>query len=401
MANQSVRCTGGLDNIASLWLWISPMVRRSAVKVSRGVLLTVALLLAACAQVPETDPATDASVADFEALGFSPRGLRLLDRYVVAKSTHSMRVSVGGQLLYTHGPQDETTYIASVRKSVLAMLYGPFVADGTIELDATLEDIGFDDIDGLLPIEKQATIRDLISARSGVYHVASNGGDNSADAPERGSQKPGAYFLYNNWDFNAAGAIFEQLTGRNIYKEVHRQIVIPTGMQDFDLAMHLDKAKTGNLKRSKFPAYHMHFSTRDLIKVGQLMLQRGNWNGTQLFNENWIDAVVTTHTPLAEMNPPALRKGQFGYGYMWWVFDEATHGPEYKGAYAARGHFGNYIVVLPALDMVISHKTWPIRYKSPAEYADINVTWREMQHKIDRLLAARSEPSIGAETEGD
>ena len=339
---------------------------------------------------PATEPAETVTDAEVTALGFSPDGLRALDRYVTAQSTHSMRVTVGGQLLYTHGPQDETSYIASVRKSLLAMLYGPYVADGTIDLDATLEDLGFDDIGGLLPIEKQATIRDLISARSGIYHVASNGGDNSADAPERGSQEPGTYFLYNNWDFNAAGAIFEQLTGRDIYEELNRQIVVPTGMQDFDLAMHLEKARTGNLERSQYPAYHMHFSTRDLIRVGQLMLNRGTWNGVQLFDPDWIDTLVATHTPREEMNPESVRNGPFGYGYMWWVFDEASNGPEYEGAYAARGHFGNYIVVLPALDMVISHKTWPIRYESPEEYAAVNVTWEEMQHIIDRLLDARS-----------
>jgi len=354
------------------------------------------LPLSACKPSGDNQPATASeaaeavSDADVVALGFSPEGLQALDRYVTAQSTHSMRVTVGGQLLYVHGPQDETSYIASVRKSVLAMLYGPYVADGTIDLDATLEELDFDDIGGLLPIEKQATIRDLISARSGIYHPASNGGDNTADAPERGSQEPGTYFLYNNWDFNAAGAIFEQLAGRNIYEELNRRIVVPTGMQDFDLAMHLEKGKTGNLERSKYPAYHMHFSTRDLIKVGQLMLARGNWNGQQLFDADWIDTLVATHTPRANMNPESVRNGPFGYGYMWWVFDEASNSPEYKGAYAARGHFGNYIVVLPALDMVISHKTWPIRYESPEEYAAVNVTWDEMQHIIDRLLAARN-----------
>lgn len=354
-------------------------------------LLAAALLLwlTACEKTPEPVPVADVAKADVEALGYTNEGIAALSRYVVAKSTHSMRVTIGGELLFEYGPQDETSYIASVRKSVLAMLYGPYVADGTIDLDATLEELGFDDIGGLLPIERQATVRDLISARSGIYHRASNGGDNAADAPERGSQQPGSYFLYNNWDFNAAGAIFEKLAGNNIYEEVYRQIVVPLNMQDFDLAMHLERAKTGNLERSHYPAYHMHFSTRDLIKVGQLMLQRGNWEGTQLFDAEWIDEVVTTHTPLAEMNPEPVRQGQFGYGYMWWVFDVATHGPEFMGAYAARGHFGNYIVVMPALDLVISHKTWPIKYSSPEEYADVNVTWGEMQKIIDRLLAAR------------
>jgi hypothetical protein len=354
--------------------------------------LGTSMFLAACATSGHMGAGDDAYTKTLSSLGYTVEGLQDLDRYVVAQSTHSMRVSIDSQLLYQHGPQAETSYVASVRKSILALLYGPFVADGTINLDATLDEIGFDDIGGLLPIEKTATIRDLISARSGVYHRASNGGDNSADAPERGSQTPGSYFLYNNWDFNAAGAIFEQLTGRDIYEELYQRIVVPTGMQDFDLAMHRERARTGNLERSKYPAYHMHFSTRDLIKVGQLMLQRGAWNGEQLFEPEWIDQLVAPHTPLAEMNPADLREGHFGYGYMWWVFDEPTHGPEYQGAYAARGHFGNYIVVLPALDMVISHKTWPIPYDSRAEYADVNVTWNEMQHIIDRLLAARKNP---------
>jgi len=360
-------------------------------KLTLKTVLAAALLLlvASCEKSLEIETVTSAPGIDVEALGYTTEGIDAVSRYVVAKSTHSMRVTIDGELLFEYGPQEETSYIASVRKSVLAMLYGPYVADGTINLEATLEDLGFDDIGGLLPIERQARVRDLISARSGVYHRASNGGDNSADAPERGSQQPGSYFLYNNWDFNAAGAIFERLTGHNIYEEVHRQIVVPTGMQDFDLDMHLEKAKTGNLERSHYPAYHMHFSTRDLIKVGQLMLQRGNWEGTQLFDAEWIDEVVTTHTPLAGMNPERTRQGQFGYGYMWWIFDEATHGPEYQGAYAARGHFGSYIVVMPALDLVISHKTWPIKYNSPEEYADVNVTWGEMQKIIDRLLAAR------------
>ncbi len=71
------------------------------------------------------------------------------------------------------------------------MLYGYWVENGTIDLDATMEDLGVDDIGGLLPIEKQAKVDHLITARSGVYHPASNGGDNLADAPERGSQVPG------------------------------------------------------------------------------------------------------------------------------------------------------------------------------------------------------------------
>ena len=343
------------------------------------------VVLAACEPAVQNQP----QAIDTEALGYAAEGMEAVDRYVVAKSTHSMLVKVGGETLYQYGPQDELSYVASVRKSVLAMLYGPYVADGTIDLDATLEEIGIDDVGGLMPIERTATIRDLITARSGIYHPASNGGDSSADAPPRGSQEPGTYFLYNNWDFNAAGAIFEKLTGKSIFAELERQIAIPTGMKDIDLALNEARREGYSQEYSLYPPYHMFFSTRDLIKVGEIMLNEGSWEGQQLFDPTWIAEISSTVTPLEEMNPARTREGHFGYGYMWWIYDEATHGPEYKGAYAARGHFGHYIVVLPALDMVISHKTWPISYSSPEEYADINVTWDEMQKIIDRILEAR------------
>ena len=71
----------------------------------------------------------------------------------------------------------------------------------------------------------EATIADLLGARSGVYHEASNSGDNLADAPPRGSQKHGTYFLYSNWDFNALGTIFEQFTGGSIYDALQRELV--------------------------------------------------------------------------------------------------------------------------------------------------------------------------------
>ncbi len=117
--------------------------------------------------------------------------------------------------------------LASVRKSVLAMLFGSYVADGKIRLDKTLAELGVDDHGGLLPRELEAAVANLLAARSGVYHEASNSGDNLADAPPRGSQKRGSYFLYSNWDFNALGTIFEQETGRNIYDALETDLARP------------------------------------------------------------------------------------------------------------------------------------------------------------------------------
>lgn len=81
------------------------------------------------------------------------------------------------------GPVQAVSIVFSARKSVLPMMYGRYMANGTIDLDRTLADLGIDDVGGLLPIERQARLRDLLAARSGVYHAAANGGDDAAAAP--------------------------------------------------------------------------------------------------------------------------------------------------------------------------------------------------------------------------
>ena len=153
-----------------------------------------------------------------EKYGFDSEKLKDLKKYIIDK-THAtgVIVIVGGEQIFKYGSLDRLSYIASCRKSVLAMMYGKYVENGTINLKTTVGELGIDDIGGLLPIEKEATIDNLITARSGVYHDASNAGYDLKHRPERGTKKPGEFYLYNNWDFNVAGTAFEQLTGKNIY----------------------------------------------------------------------------------------------------------------------------------------------------------------------------------------
>lgn len=77
----------------------------------------------------------------------------------------------------------------------------------------------------LTPLEKQATILDLLRARSGVYHdAARETAGMRARRPVRGTHPPGSHFYYNNWDFNVLGTIFEKLTGKKIFEEFAERI---------------------------------------------------------------------------------------------------------------------------------------------------------------------------------
>ncbi|WP_246618035.1 serine hydrolase [Rhizobium populisoli] len=65
--------------------------------------------------------------------------------------------------------------VASVRKSLLSALYDIAVSEGRIGLAGTLVDLGIDDRPpSLSAAEKQATVRDLLTARSGIYHPAAH-----------------------------------------------------------------------------------------------------------------------------------------------------------------------------------------------------------------------------------
>jgi len=322
--------------------------------------------------------------------GFSEEGLAALDDAVAAGNTHSMVVVKDGRVAYAYGDvaQTEGTYLASVRKSILTMMMGEHVENGTIDIDASLADLGVDDVQGLTETEKTATLKDLISARSGIYHPASNFSGVTDEGPQRGDHAPGTYYWYNNWDFNAAGGVFEDLTGTDIYEAFGEQLAAPLQLQDWELALHQDNGKTGDLTQSKFPAYHFYLSARDLARLGLLMLREGRWNGAQIIPGDWIRESVAIATPNEEMNPEGYRDSGFAYGYMWWVFDPAHFPPAFHGGYAGRGHFGQYLVVLPAVDLVIAHKTAPQEYDTPEEYEAVNVTWDEMRMLIDLTLAA-------------
>ena len=103
----------------------------------------------------------------------------------------------------------------SVRKSLFSALIGSAVEEGKIDLSSTLEELGIDDNEpSLTEIEKQATVGDLIKARSGIYHAALYETRRmTASKPERGSHAPGTFWHYNNWDFNALGTIYRRQTG--------------------------------------------------------------------------------------------------------------------------------------------------------------------------------------------
>jgi len=162
-----------------------------------------------------------------EAVSMSSARLEVLRSWLKTQKTTAMMIVVGGRSIFEYGDVTKATKVASVRKSILAMLYGKNVAEGQIDLNKTVKELALDDVEPFLPIEEHATLLQLMMARSGIYLESGNAGLDAA-SPKRGSQTPGTYFQYNNWDFNAVGTAFEKLVGRNLYDVLESDLAHPS-----------------------------------------------------------------------------------------------------------------------------------------------------------------------------
>jgi len=338
----------------------------------RPILLAASLLLllliaaaaptpsaAAPAAAPSTPTAAlDAGggwlqIADPEAAGWSAADLARARQRAVELGSAAVFVVQDGRVVVSWGAVERPLRLASVRKSLVSLLYGPALASGSVALEASLADLGIDDLGGLSERERGARVVDLLSARSGIYHPAAyEPASMKEQRPERGSAAPGERWFYNNWDFNTAGAILERRLGRDLFAVFAERLATPLGLQDFDLA---DTVRFLEPRRSVIPAHLFRLSARDLARCGQLVAQGGAWNGRQLVPRSWIEESTRAHTEL----PPGNGFGAGGYGYMWWLYPgdpQAAARFDRLDRVVARGNGGQILVVAPAAGLVAVHR---------------------------------------------
>lgn len=266
--------------------------------------------------------------------GWSDEGLERARRYADSLHTTAVLALHEGRLVAEWGATDRRISGHSVRKSLVSALYGIAVEKGLIDIQRTLAELGIDDHNPpLSDQEKQARLVDLLTARSGIYHPSVQ--DDNAAPPERGAHAPGTFFYYNNWSFNAVGAIFERLAGLSLGEAFKQWVADPVGMQDF----RVEDVRYQEGEESVFPAYRFWISARDLARFGVLYLQNGRWEGRQIVPESWISDSMARHSDLGN---------GVGYGYMWWIMPDS--------AFLATGTGGQKLIVDPARRLVVVNR---------------------------------------------
>lgn len=318
------------------------------------IALSLILSLFSCGSSNKKNISQAESQTKSQTKGWSNEGLAKAKNYWNTMHESGVVIIANGKEIANWGPTDKKIKLSSVRKSLLSVLYGPFVEEGIINLDRTLKELKISDHpDSLFESEQAATVRMLLQSRSGVYHSYVGGTPSMKKSqPQRRSHNPGSFWYYNNWDFNVLGSIFEQETQISIGKAFDEKIGSKIGFQDFDPSDVYYLQDEQSMHRQ----YHFRMTTRDLAKVGQLMIQNGQWNGEKIISSDWIEESTRSYSDTHLKT---------GYGYMWWKVKEGIlfNGPLLPdGSYAAFGAVGKFLAVIPKYDLVIANvqmKEWP------------------------------------------
>jgi CubicO group peptidase (beta-lactamase class C family) len=140
-------------------------------------------------------------------------------------------------------------------------------------------------------------------------------------------------FTYNSLNHSMMNKVLRHVTHQDNASEITSRLLSKLQIDSYFLGNE-DHGVLGDIE----------LRPRDMMKLGQLYLQGGKWNGKQIITERWIRESTA---------PTIVVSPDFGYGYFWW-----TGKSEYKDAtvpfYFAWGYGGQYIFVVPDLELVVA-----------------------------------------------
>jgi CubicO group peptidase (beta-lactamase class C family) len=145
---------------------------------------------------------------------------------------------------------------------------------------------------------------------------------------------PGDLWNYNSGGTEVIAAVLKKAAGKPVDDFARELLFEPLGITDVEWPR--------NARGNVIAGGALRLRPRDLAKVGQLVLERGNWNGTQVVPESWIDAATTAQIGI----------GSDFYGYFFWLGRSLVDRHEIQYA-AAVGLGGQRMFIVPQLDLVM------------------------------------------------
>lgn len=226
--------------------------------------------------------------------------IKLIDQ---SENVDAFMVLNRDSIVLEYGDTKELIQLHSARKAIMSLIIGIAIDKGYLHLDDDLQKLGIDNKTiPLTETEKMATIRDLLMSRSGIYLSADAETEwMKENKPSRGQYLSGEHYFYNNFDFNVLNTILIKKTGMNFGECLDHWLARPVELQDYS-PDHIIYGNPLGWKNEEHPAYRTWMSTRDLAKIGSMILNKGIWNGTQIISKRWL---VESTAPYYAFNDPS------------------------------------------------------------------------------------------------
>ena len=261
-------------------------------------------------------------------------------------SVTSLLIQQEGQQLaefYFKGMEEgEPTNIKSASKSIISLLVGIAIEEGYIKgVNQPIKEY-FEDYFQANPdsVKEAITIKDLLTMRSGLETTSFHNygrwviSDNWIKfALDQSLEKqPGGDMAYSTGTSHLLSVILSRSTGMSTRAFAEKYLFSPMNIE------------VGGWDRDPQGYYmggnNMALTPADMLKIGQLMLNKGLYKGQRIISKDWIEKSFKTYTR-SNFNP-------YDYGYMWWNKPVGS----YK-VYFAWGFGGQYIFIIPELNATV------------------------------------------------
>ncbi|MFC5408101.1 serine hydrolase domain-containing protein [Larkinella bovis] len=270
------------------------------------------------------------------------------------RNIHSLLICRNGKLVYEKYFSGYTRAVPenifSATKSITSALVGIAVDQGAIKsLDDRVLDYfpQYADLPNLTPAKKAIRIRDLLTMSSGLACR-----DDDPQSPGNEAQmytssdwvrytlglpmenNPGTQAYYCTGGVAVLGGILQRATGKTVDEFSQQYVWEPLGIRP----VRWDRMPTGQVNSSG----RLFIRPRDMAKIGQLFLNKGQWAGKQILSASWVEESTRNQVTLRDQE----------YGYLWWRRSFSVNNKTYP-AYYASGNGGQFMLVLPNENIVV------------------------------------------------
>ena len=272
---------------------------------------------------------------------------------------HSIMVLKHGQVLIERWFNGESAQkphpMYSVSKTFTAAAVGMAIREGRLALTDKVVSFFPDKAPAEVSDNLAAmSIRDLLTMTCG--HEVEPGAGVNADSVDwvQGFlahpvvRRPGTFFVYNSIGTYMLSAILQKVTGQKLVDYLDERLFQP---------LHIERPVWDESPQGiNCGGWGLNLKTEDMAKMGQCLLQGGQWNGQQLIPAEWVKEMSSYQvpcgpagTPLEDLErlniTPANNDWTQGYGYQMW---RCRH-----NAFRADGYAGQYIMIFPDRDAVL------------------------------------------------